>query len=205
MWLGAQTTAHVRVLRLLSPSDKMGRGMDNPFNPFTRNSSLQKAKEEDDKEDEGGRFAPPKLEFQPAYGVSAWTFLGGWPVSVVGSKEVNDPLRDRYQRGGYTITVWFAPWGTAVAKQMLLEGRRLWLAKRAQKTEIWLHSRRRYPAGFQILTRPCRPLSTVIVMDGIKQTLMDDVKVFLGAETWYIGKGIPYRRGILLEGPPGCG
>jgi DNA polymerase III delta prime subunit len=38
-----------------------------------------------------------------------------------------------------------------------------------------------------------------------KETLRADVLRFLNTEEWYVGKGIPYRRGILLHGPPGCG
>lgn len=36
-------------------------------------------------------------------------------------------------------------------------------------------------------------------------SLLYDVREFLGAEAWYINAGIPYRRGYLLHGPPGTG
>lgn len=32
-----------------------------------------------------------------------------------------------------------------------------------------------------------------------------DATEFFGAEDWYRRRGIPYRRGYLLHGPPGCG
>ncbi len=50
-----------------------------------------------------------------------------------------------------------------------------------------------------------RPLSSVILTDGVKEALLDDVREFLNAESWYQQRGIPYRRGYLLEGPPGGG
>jgi len=35
--------------------------------------------------------------------------------------------------------------------------------------------------------------------------LVEDMRSFLGQEEWYADRGIPYRRGYLLHGPPGCG
>jgi energy-coupling factor transporter ATP-binding protein EcfA2 len=205
MWLSQHESAirRVRRLMLLSPSAKMGRlGMMDPWG-----QGHHKVKEEEEKEEEG-RFAPPKLEFQPARGVSAWTWMGWYPISVAASsaEDIFDPYGGgRRGRGGYTLTVWFAPKGIAVAKELLFQGRHLWLAKRARKTEIWMPEHNHRPIHFKVVTRPSRPLSTVIVDGGIKEALCEDAIRFLGAERWYVGKGIPYRRGVLLYGPPGCG
>ncbi len=56
-------------------------------------------------------------------------------------------------------------------------------------------------------TKDKRPLSTVIMGEAQKQELVDDVKGFLDPQTqaWYTERGIPYRRGYLLHGPPGTG
>jgi chaperone BCS1 len=50
-----------------------------------------------------------------------------------------------------------------------------------------------------------RPLDSVILDRGIKETIVNDVKDFLGRQQWYVDRGIPYRRGYLLYGPPGSG
>lgn len=50
-----------------------------------------------------------------------------------------------------------------------------------------------------------RPLQSVVLSDGLSSNLLADVKEFLGAEQWYQSRGIPYRRGYLLDGPPGGG
>ena len=206
MWLFGQKKAvqRVRRLRLLSPSEKTGRPNVDRYGRSNRN----KAAEEDEKEEEGGRFAPPKLEFLPSSGVSAWTWIGWWPISITlnPSGEIQDPYYGgRSQGSKYILTVWFAPWGTAIAKKLMHQGRQLWLAKRAKRTEIWMADRNHRPVSFKTLTRPSRPLSTVITENGIKDALISDIKQFLGSESWYYDKGIPYRRGILLHGPPGCG
>jgi chaperone BCS1 len=37
------------------------------------------------------------------------------------------------------------------------------------------------------------------------EDLLSDVRGFLGKRSWYLQRGIPYRRGYLLHGPPGTG
>ncbi|KNZ52384.1 mitochondrial chaperone BCS1 [Puccinia sorghi] len=53
--------------------------------------------------------------------------------------------------------------------------------------------------------RTKRPLSSVVLDQGIKETLVADIKEFMGRARWYADRGIPYRRGYLLHGPPGSG
>lgn len=55
------------------------------------------------------------------------------------------------------------------------------------------------------LTRPPRPLESVILDNNMAQTITDDLKLFFKSRSWYEDLGIPYRRGVLLHGPPGCG
>ncbi|EMD38558.1 hypothetical protein CERSUDRAFT_135448 [Gelatoporia subvermispora B] len=50
-----------------------------------------------------------------------------------------------------------------------------------------------------------RPLKSVVLDDGIAEKVEADVKAFLGRRKWYEDRGIPYRRGYLLHGPPGSG
>lgn len=51
-----------------------------------------------------------------------------------------------------------------------------------------------------------RPLNTVVSCS--KPTppeLLADMRDFLSREDWYADRGVPFRRGYLLHGPPGCG
>ena len=50
-----------------------------------------------------------------------------------------------------------------------------------------------------------RPLSSVILDDELGESILADVKEFIHNPKWYVDRGIPYRRGYLLHGPPGCG
>lgn len=50
-----------------------------------------------------------------------------------------------------------------------------------------------------------RMLELVILDTGIAEHIVEDVRDFLRSGEWYHRRGIPYRRGYLLYGPPGSG
>lgn len=50
-----------------------------------------------------------------------------------------------------------------------------------------------------------RPMSTVILPQEQKTKIVDDLKWFLENKQWYMDRGIPYHRGYLFDGAPGCG
>ncbi|KAF4753427.1 mitochondrial chaperone, partial [Perkinsus olseni] len=50
-----------------------------------------------------------------------------------------------------------------------------------------------------------RPFDSVILDGTAAETIASDVKEFLSTGSWYLDRGIPYRRGYLFYGPPGCG
>jgi mitochondrial chaperone BCS1 len=53
--------------------------------------------------------------------------------------------------------------------------------------------------------RKKRPIDSVVLDEGVKESIVADVKDFLERQKWYVDRGIPYRRGYLLFGPPGSG
>lgn len=53
--------------------------------------------------------------------------------------------------------------------------------------------------------RSKRPLDSVILDEGVKDKILADIEDFLRSARWYHDRGIPYRRGYLLHGPPGTG
>jgi chaperone BCS1 len=59
----------------------------------------------------------------------------------------------------------------------------------------WMEQMKRLP----------RPLDSVILANGLMDDLLEDSKTFLARREWYVQRGIPYRRGYLLHGPPGTG
>lgn len=50
-----------------------------------------------------------------------------------------------------------------------------------------------------------RPVNSVVLSEGVSERIISDCKEFINNSQWYADRGIPYRRGYLLYGPPGCG
>jgi len=50
-----------------------------------------------------------------------------------------------------------------------------------------------------------RQFDSVILDDNVADRILSDVQEFLDSRDWYSQRGVPYRRGYLLHGPPGCG
>lgn len=53
--------------------------------------------------------------------------------------------------------------------------------------------------------RKKRPIDSVVLDRGIANSILKDCQDFINNSSWYSDRGIPYRRGYLLHGPPGCG
>jgi chaperone BCS1 len=50
-----------------------------------------------------------------------------------------------------------------------------------------------------------RPLESVVLADQTLEDLVEDLRDFYRSASWYAERGVPYRRGYLLYGPPGTG
>lgn len=50
-----------------------------------------------------------------------------------------------------------------------------------------------------------RKLDTIILKDNLKNTIKNDIQLFLNSEEWYQHRDIPYTRGYLFYGHPGTG
>ncbi|KAL2064128.1 hypothetical protein VTL71DRAFT_4622 [Oculimacula yallundae] len=118
------------------------------------------------------------------------------------------------------------PWGTAsdreeiqiacygrnpnIIKELLDECRQDFAKNDVNKTIIYrggLKAGTAEPAWTRCFSRVSRPFSTVVLDEGVKTSLLKDMRDYLHPNTrrWYGNRGIPYRRGYLLFGPPGTG
>jgi mitochondrial chaperone BCS1 len=50
-----------------------------------------------------------------------------------------------------------------------------------------------------------RPLGSLVLAEGVLEDVLADLREFYRSSAWYAERGIPYRRGYLLHGPPGTG
>lgn len=96
-----------------------------------------------------------------------------------------------------------------IIKELLLEAQHAFVERDGNQTIIY---RGQKPPGesadwIRCMSRPPRPLSTVVLDQRQKQAFIEDVKEYLHPMTrrWYSNRGIPYRRGYIFHGPPGTG
>ncbi|KAF9958756.1 hypothetical protein BGZ72_010973 [Mortierella alpina] len=106
-----------------------------------------------------------------------------------------------------------APWETVtlttlsrdrqVFTELLQEAQKMALMNQEGKTVIYTSWGPEWRPFGQ--PRKRRVLESVILDEGIADRVVRDVKEFVKNEKWYADRGIPYRRGYLLYGPPGSG
>ncbi|KAH8555958.1 BCS1 N terminal-domain-containing protein [Umbelopsis sp. PMI_123] len=102
-----------------------------------------------------------------------------------------------------TITLTTLSRDRDVFTALLKEAQQMAIAKQEGKTVIYTSYGPEWrPFG---MPRKRRMLESVILDNGIKERIVDDVQAFIGSGKWYNDRGIPYRRGYLLYGPPGSG
>ncbi|TFK27228.1 P-loop containing nucleoside triphosphate hydrolase protein [Coprinopsis marcescibilis] len=77
------------------------------------------------------------------------------------------------------------------------------------KTHVVVHNcsdpQHSYSIWTQAKKKSRRELSSVVLEDGVLDTLLTDAREFLKMESWYKTTGVPHKRGYLLYGPPGTG
>ncbi|RKP38154.1 BCS1 N terminal-domain-containing protein [Dimargaris cristalligena] len=102
-----------------------------------------------------------------------------------------------------TVTLTTLSRDRSIFQTLLKDAREAALAKETGKTVMYTSWGSEWrPFG---LPRKRRLLESVILDRGIAESIMQDVEDFISNEAWYNKRGIPYRRGYLLYGPPGSG
>lgn len=102
-----------------------------------------------------------------------------------------------------TLTLTTLAWKPNLFFELLSEAKEAALAREEGMTVIYQsygHEWRPFGSPKRI-----RPFSSVVLDGNTSDQIFQDVQDFLGSHSWYLERGIPYRRGYLLYGPPGCG
>ena len=149
-----------------------------------------------------------KLQFTPSFG-SHYFWYKGRPF-------VFSRTQDRNQNAWGTVSerenISVSSFGrdSSLLKDLLDECRASFQKQDEKKTIIYrggLKKGTAEPTWTRCSARASRPFSTVVLDEAVKQSLLDDMSDYLHPHTrrWYSNRGIPYRRGYLLFGPPGTG
>ncbi len=101
---------------------------------------------------------------------------------------------------------------TKPIKDLILDTRDRNLSKQIAKTTVRRPSPKEQrgrgrQAWNKVAVRPSRPMGTVVLDSKQKAAILRDINDFLDPATarWYSNRGLAYRRGFLLSGPPGTG
>jgi chaperone BCS1 len=62
--------------------------------------------------------------------------------------------------------------------------------------ELWLS-----PTKYSV----SREIDSVVLNLDLKEAILEDIEEFKQNKSWYANRGMPYKRGYLFSGPPGCG
>ncbi|KAI1431490.1 P-loop containing nucleoside triphosphate hydrolase protein [Xylaria sp. CBS 124048] len=103
-----------------------------------------------------------------------------------------------------TITITCLGWSTAPIMALLRSCRKM--ARAQKRTSVTIRSSREGHWAVSAV-KPVRPMDTIHLDEDVKQNLIGDLQRYLDPQRrqFYGEHGIPYRRGYLLHGPPGCG
>ena len=92
---------------------------------------------------------------------------------------------------------------TKIFEQIMYESLLLASTKEEGKTVIFTNWGSEWRQFGNPRTR--RPLDSVILDEGVSEGIVSDVLEWKASRDWYMNRGIPYRRGYLMYGPPGSG
>eukprot|EP00035_Acanthoeca_spectabilis_P012932 m.235222 g.235222 ORF g.235222 m.235222 type:complete len:892 (+) comp15760_c0_seq2:2970-5645(+) len=159
------------------------------------------------KRGELGHTDPPKMEYRPDDN-DALHVLRYKGARILMRRRKGETVMTGYDRRPLVMeSLTLSCWGLDNSPiQSLIDD--AMAASHAEETDdlkIYVQSNG-WPNGFvKALSKKPRPLDSVILDQNLAADLISDAREFLTSGDWYEEVGIPYRRGYLLYGPPGCG
>lgn len=142
---------------------------------------------------------PRSILFTPAPG-NHLLWYGGRPVWL--NRERKEMEREGVSMG-FRETITLRTWGRKPeVLRNIIEEARDYSTSMSRKVSIYVQ---RWDHWRKISELVGRPLDTVFLADGLLEEILDDMETFLGSKDWYVERGIAWKRGYLLYGPPGNG
>jgi chaperone BCS1 len=149
------------------------------------------------------------LRFTPSSGTHWFQYKGHW-LSFTRSQEKEQGFFGSTMADSISLRCF--GWNPQVLKDLLQEAQISYLERDGNKTIIYRASKSWGGSADDMewnrcMSRSPRHMSTVVLEEAQKQLVLEDMQEYLHPHTkkWYSNRGIPYRRGYLLHGPPGTG
>ena len=120
---------------------------------------------------------------------------------------MSNSMRESYGVNGVPMTIWCFGWSPAPIQDLLIEIQETQRKEENVLTQILTPQSGCGSNWVEQTLKRARPLESVYLEPTQKTKLIDDMTEYLNGETraWYQDRGIPYRRGYLFHGAPGCG
>ncbi|XP_044728738.1 mitochondrial chaperone BCS1 [Chrysoperla carnea] len=142
-----------------------------------------------------------KYDFIPSVGTHLFRYKGTW-IQVERTRE-KQTIDLHLGLPFETVTLTAFGRDRGVYFNILEEARQIALKENEGKTIMYTAMGSEWrPFGHP---RKRRPIDSVVLDQGISERILNDCNEFINSPDWYTQRGIPYRRGYLLHGPPGCG
>merc|ERR1711871_501255 len=74
-----------------------------------------------------------------------------------------------------------------------------------ENLNVWVMADSWWGSWEKAMSKRPRSVDSVVLDGSLSEDLIRDARSFFSRSDWYVSSGIPYRRGYLLYGPPGCG
>ncbi|KAF8940789.1 hypothetical protein BGZ58_004703 [Dissophora ornata] len=187
--------------RLTAPKKKglFTKWTDNLANRINQRSQFLAVQTEFKQHDNGS--VSTRFNLVPGNGKHLIRYRGAW-IQVERTRDAK--MMDLSTGAPWeTVTLTTLSRDRAVFTALLQEAQRMALMNQEGKTVIYTSWGPEWRPFGQ--PRKRRLLESVILDEGIAERVVMDVKEFVKNEKWYADRGIPYRRGFLLYGPPGSG
>lgn len=149
-------------------------------------------------EDQAGRIST-RFAYIPSPGIHFFRYHG----SIFRCERVREQMDALAGRPYEVVTLTTLGRDKSIFNSIFDEARTIALAEAANKTATYVPFGHEWRVFGQ--ARSKRPIDSVILDNGVAEKIVTDVEQFLSSAEWYHKRGIPYRRGYLLHGPPGSG
>lgn len=168
------------------------------------NSDIDSGDEKEDFDTYWKREISTTRPLKPCYTPSdTWTFRykGHW-------------IHLKFEKCGSQDTPWFLDLRTIILTawkmdhliEFVEDANRLYIERHIHRVAVYcgqtFSGRLQWAKG---ASRQPRPLSTLILDEGLVDCVLADIKEYLMGRSWYKTRALPYRRGYLFHGPPGTG
>lgn len=143
----------------------------------------------------------PRILFTPAPGRHVLFYRGRLVILHRERPKMNQAAQQPVNvRESFSITIFSRDRG--IARQLLEEARDVAMPRGTPRLTVY---RANYSSWSEQMQRLPRAAESVILQGILMDDLIADTRLFLKRRDWYLDRGIPYRRGYLLHGPPGTG